>query len=332
MLMSFHAVFAAFGPHTSVSSRMSGFLEFDAPSPGDHNCIQLLPGDKDLSRLGFFPKSQITRRYKVMSATLNDRVNILGVGVSVLDVSTAVETVNSFLHSGKKGYICVTGMHGIMEAQTDPEFRQIQNNSLITTPDGIPTVWIGHLMVHKNMKHVAGPNFMMEVCAAAAKNGSKHFLYGGKPGVAELLKKTLTERFPGLQIVGTYTPPFRPLNAEEEAELFRMLQESGADVLWCGISTPKQERFMAKYIDRLPVKLMIGVGAAFDINSGLLKDSPEWAKKCGLQWFHRLCQEPRRLWRRYLLNIPRFVCLYVMQLSGLRSYELEIPRRPHAAL
>jgi N-acetylglucosaminyldiphosphoundecaprenol N-acetyl-beta-D-mannosaminyltransferase len=267
-----------------------------------------------------------------MNTLAHDRVNILGVGISVLDVPGAVRSVDSFLASGRKGYICVTGMHGIMEAQADPVFRQIQNDSILTTPDGIPTVWIGHLMGHKNMKQVAGPQFMMEVCAAAARNGSKHFLYGGKPGVAERLKQILTERFPGLQIVGTYTPPFRPLNAEEEAELYRLVRDSGADVMWCGISTPKQERFMAKYIDVLPVKLMIGVGAAFDINSGLLKDSPQWAKKCGLQWFHRLCQEPRRLWRRYLLNIPRFVGLYVMQWSGLRSYKLDMPSRPHATL
>jgi N-acetylglucosaminyldiphosphoundecaprenol N-acetyl-beta-D-mannosaminyltransferase len=267
-----------------------------------------------------------------MRDNIQDRVNILGVGVSILDVPEAVRSVDHFLKTDKKGYICVTGMHGIMEAQTDPVFRQIQNNSLITTPDGIPTVWIGHLLGHKNMKQVAGPHFMMEVCAAAAKNGSKHFLYGGKPGVAERLKAILTERFPGLQIVGTYTPPFRPLNSDEEAELYRLVRDSGADVIWCGISTPKQERFMAKYINILPVKLMIGVGAAFDINSGLLKDSPDWAKKCGLQWFHRLCQEPRRLWRRYLLNIPRFVCLYLLQWSGFRSYKLDSTVHPHEAL
>jgi N-acetylglucosaminyldiphosphoundecaprenol N-acetyl-beta-D-mannosaminyltransferase len=257
-----------------------------------------------------------------MSVGSNDRVNILGVGVSPLDVPSAVNLVNSFLESPKKGYICVTGMHGIMEAQADPVFREIQNNSVITTPDGIPTVWIGRLLGHKKMKQVAGPEFMLEVCASAQRTGSKHFLYGGKPGVAELLKKTLLERYPDLQIVGTYTPPFRALNAEEDEELYKMVSDSGADVLWCGISTPKQERFMAKYIDILPIKLMIGVGAAFDINSGLIKDSPKWAKNFGLQWFHRMCQEPRRLWRRYLLNIPRFGVLYLMQWTGLRSYDL----------
>lgn len=262
-----------------------------------------------------------------MNEAIEDRVNILGVGVSALDLSDAVTIVDSFLQTGKKGYICVTGMHGIMEAQSDPEFRKIQNNSFLTTPDGIPTVWIGHIDGHNKMKQVRGADFMLQVCESSAKTGTRHFLYGGRPGVAELLRDALTSRFPGLQIVGTFTPPFRPLNAQEEMELHRQLLESRADVLWCGISTPKQERFMAQYIGTLPVRLMVGVGAAFDLNAGLLKDSPVWVRKCGLQWAHRLCQEPRRLWRRYLLNIPRFTWLYLLQRIGVHSYELP-PRAP----
>lgn len=257
-----------------------------------------------------------------MNARIEDRVNILGVGVSALDLSDAVTFVNSFLKTANKGYICVTGMHGIMEAQADPEFREIQNNSFLTTPDGIPTVWAGRIDGYSNMKQVRGADFMLQVCESAARTGTRHFLYGGKPGVAQLLAAILTIRFPGLQIVGTYTPPFRPLNAQEEVELHQQLLEAKADVLWCGISTPKQERFMAKYIERLPVRLMVGVGAAFDLNAGLLKDSPQWVQKCGLQWAHRLCQEPRRLWRRYLLNIPRFIWLYALQRMGMRSFEL----------
>lgn len=257
-----------------------------------------------------------------MEDQLDQRVNILGVGVSALDLKDAVSSVTSFLQTGKKGYICVTGMHGIMEAQSDPEFREIQNNSLLTTPDGIPTVWIGRIDGHKQMKQVRGADFMLEVCEASARSGARHFLYGGKPGVAELLRDILTIRFPDLQIVGTYTPPFRELTQQEEIELREQLRQSRADVLWCGISTPKQERFMARYIESLPVRLMIGVGAAFDLNAGLLKDSPLWIQRCGLQWLHRLFQEPRRLWKRYLLNIPRFLWLYLLQRAGVRSFEL----------
>jgi N-acetylglucosaminyldiphosphoundecaprenol N-acetyl-beta-D-mannosaminyltransferase len=258
----------------------------------------------------------------MMSIQLDVRVNILGVGVSALNIPKSVSLVNSFLTTSNKGYICVTGMHGIMEAQADPDFLRLQNNSFLTTPDGMPTVWIGHLTGHNDMQQVSGADFMLQVCKSSVHTGSRHFLYGGKPGVAERLRDVLTERFPGLKIVGTYTPPFRPLNPTEEADLHQRLLEAQADILWCGISTPKQERFMAKYIELMPVKLMVGVGAAFDINAGLLKDSPQWIKKCGLQWAHRLWQEPRRLWRRYLLNIPRFIWLYFLQWTGLRDYQL----------
>lgn len=254
------------------------------------------------------------------------RVNILGVGVSALDLSDAVDTVTSFLKTGNRGYICVTDMHAIMEAQADPDFRDIQNNSLLTTPDGSPTVWIGRIDGYKNMRQVRGADFMLRLCEASTKTGTRHFLYGGRPGVAERLRDVLIARYPGLQIVGTYTPPFRPLNAQEEVELQQRLIASRVDILWCGIGCPKQERFMAKYIGVLPVKLMVGVGAAFDFNAGLVKDSPLWVRKCGLQWAHRLVQEPRRLWRRYLLNIPRFIWLYLLQRTGVRSYEL--PPRP----
>lgn len=250
------------------------------------------------------------------------RVNILGVGISAVNMESAVGLADSIVRKGTKGYICVTGVHGVMEAQTDPSFREIQNRSLITTPDGMPTVWIGRLRGHREMGRVYGPDFMLEFCALAVERGYRMFLYGGQTGVAEQLAAMLISRFPGLEIAGTYTPPFRPLNPEEEADLHRMLQESRADVLWCGLSTPKQERFMAGYIDRLPVKLMVGVGAAFDINSGRTSDAPQWMKQAGMQWCYRLFQEPGRLWRRYLYNNPKFVWLFLLQFLGLRRYEL----------
>lgn len=259
------------------------------------------------------------------SLSFDNRVNILGVGVTPLDLPSAVSKILSFLTTGRRGYICVTGMHGIMEAQRDPALRAIHNNSVITTPDGIPTVWIGRLDGHRAMKQVRGPDLMLRVCKDSVKLGTRHFLYGGKPGVANLLRHVLELRYPGINIVGTYSPPFRALTPQEELWLQHHIEELQPDVLWCGISTPKQERFMAQYINVLPVQLMIGVGAAFDLNAGLLKDSPLWVQKSGLQWAHRLLQEPRRLWRRYLLNIPHFLVLYLSQRMRLRTYSLDIP-------
>jgi N-acetylglucosaminyldiphosphoundecaprenol N-acetyl-beta-D-mannosaminyltransferase len=251
-----------------------------------------------------------------------DRVNILGVGVSALNMEAALHQTESLLDQGKQGYICVTGVHGIMEAQSDSAFRNILNRSFLTTPDGMPTVWLGRIHGFKHMSRVYGPDYMLGLCERSVTKGYRHFLYGGKPGVAEELRAELTRRFPGLQIVGTYTPPFRPLNAEEEGDLRSQLELSQADVLWCGLSTPKQERFMATYSQRLPVKLMVGVGAAFDLLSGNLSEAPDWMKKAGLQWLYRLIKEPRRLWRRYLINNPKFTWLTLLQLTGLRGFRL----------
>ena len=214
-----------------------------------------------------------------------ERVNILGVGVSALNMEMALRQTELLLDQGRQGYVCVTGVHGIMEAQSDDAFRNTLNRSFLTTPDGMPTVWLGRIHGFKHMNRVYGPDYMLGVCERSVTKGYRHFLYGGKPGVAEELRAELTRRFPGLQIVGTYTPPFRPLNAEEENDLRAQLEISQADVLWCGLSTPKQERFMAAYSHRMPVKLMVGVGAAFDLLSGNLSEAPDWMKKAGLSGY-----------------------------------------------
>jgi N-acetylglucosaminyldiphosphoundecaprenol N-acetyl-beta-D-mannosaminyltransferase len=251
-----------------------------------------------------------------------NRVNILGVGISAISMADAVHYSDTLLQNGSQGYICVTGVHGISEAQKDEKFRGILNSSFLTTPDGTPTVWLGRWQGHKKMTRVYGPDFMLELCRLSVERGYRHFLYGGKPGIAETLAERLCDRFAGLQIAGVYTPPFRALTCEEERDLHHQLVEARADILWCGISTPKQERFMAQYNGKLPVKLMVGVGAAFDINSGAIKDAPAWMKSAGLQWLYRMLKEPRRLAGRYLKNNPRFVLLASLQLAGIRKYSI----------
>ncbi|HMH14251.1 MAG TPA: WecB/TagA/CpsF family glycosyltransferase [Edaphobacter sp.] len=257
-----------------------------------------------------------------MTTNKESRVNILGVGVSAISLDEAVDRTEAFLGGDTQGYVCVTGVHGIMEAQPDSEFRRILNRSFLTTPDGMPTVWLGKVHGFKSMTRVYGPDYMVAVCGRSVDRGYRHFLYGGKPGVAEELRAELIRRFPGIQIAGTYTPPFRPLNQQEEDELKIQLADSRADILWCGLSTPKQERFMASYQGRLPVQLMVGVGAAFDLLSGNLSEAPDWMKNAGLQWFYRLIKEPRRLWRRYLGNNPRFAWLTFLQFSKIRTFTL----------
>lgn len=247
------------------------------------------------------------------------RVNILGVGVSVLNLPSALSQSEKLIENGGRGYICVTGVHGIMEAQADEPFRKILNGSFLTTPDGMPTVWMGKLCGFKDMMRVYGPDFMLGLCERGVAKGFRHFFYGGKDGVAEELREAFTRRFPGVNVVGTYTPPFRPLNDAEEEQLRLQMEECKPDILWCGLSTPKQERFMNDYRHKLPVKLMVGVGAAFDLLSGNLDEAPDWMKRSGLQWLYRLIKEPKRLWKRYLSNNPRFAWKVLLQLTGIQK-------------
>ena len=254
------------------------------------------------------------------------RANVLGVGVHAINLPIAVSIIERAVREGKKGYICVTGVHGVMEAQRDPEFRDILNRALLVTPDGMPTVWVGRIQGNPSMKRVFGPDLMLEVCRRSVATGIRHFIYGGNPGVADELAERLPHMFPGIRVVGTFTPPFRPLEPVEQLALEAQLESAMPDIIWVGLSTPKQERFMAENFQRLPCTIMVGVGAAFDIHTGHVKDAPRWIKNAGLQWAHRLCQEPRRLWKRYLLNNSAFLAALCLQLTGLRRFPLCLDR------
>ncbi|MFC5864165.1 WecB/TagA/CpsF family glycosyltransferase [Acidicapsa dinghuensis] len=245
-------------------------------------------------------------------------------------MTDAIYYTDRLLQSDMQAYVCVTGVHGVMEAQTDERFRSILNASFLTTPDGMPTVWVGHWQGHDKMARVSGPEYMLEMCQLSVERGYTNYLYGGKPGVAEELRDSLLARFPDLKIVGTYTPPFGPLDKDQELYLERQLARVQPDILWCGISTPKQERFMSQYCGKLPVKLMVGVGAAFDVHSGHSKDAPDWVKNAGMHWFLRMLREPHRLTGRYLKNNPRFLWLMCLQLIGLRRYLIMTPARTTA--
>jgi N-acetylglucosaminyldiphosphoundecaprenol N-acetyl-beta-D-mannosaminyltransferase len=255
----------------------------------------------------------------------NVRANVLGVGVHAIDLPRAASTIESAVREGRRGYVCVTGVHGVREAQRDPEFRDVLNRARLVTPDGMPTVWVGRMQGNSSMRRVFGPDLMLEVCRRSMETGIRHFFYGGNPGIADELAAGLRHRFPGITIVGTFTPPFRPLEPAEQCALERQMEAALPDIVWVGLSTPKQEKFMAANFQRLPCKLMIGVGAAFDIHTGHVKDAPPWIKQAGLQWAHRLCQEPQRLWKRYLVNNSAFLVAISLQLTGIRRYPLPTP-------
>jgi len=242
------------------------------------------------------------------------RVNVLGIGISITNMPAAVATVEDWIAKGAKNYVCVTGVHGVMEAQKDLQLREIHNNSGMTVPDGMPLVWAGKIYGFKDMGRVYGPDLMMEVCRKSVQRKYTHFLYGGNDGVVPRLKENLEKKFPGISIVGTFTPPFRPLNAKESSDLLGQTARCRPDLFWVGLSTPKQEKFMEQYLPQLDTQVMIGVGAAFDIHAGLFNDAPAWIKTSGMQWLYRLCQDPRRLWKRYLTHNPIFIRKFLQQL------------------
>ena len=254
---------------------------------------------------------------------MTKRTNVLGVGLSVLDLPGAVAEIAAAVRERRKGYICVTGVHGVMEAQADPQFKRILNGAFLCTPDGMPMVWAGKLDGHKEMNRVYGPDLMLEVCAWSEGSGAKHFFYGGADGVADLLARSLKGKFPGLQVAGTFTPPFRPLTEDETGGLQRMVSESNPDIFWVGLSTPKQEKFMAEFLPKLDATLMVGVGAAFDFHSGRMSQAPRWMQRSGLEWLFRLGSEPRRLWKRYLSNNPRFLWFFFLQKGGIKKYPMD---------
>ena len=251
------------------------------------------------------------------------RVNVLGIGLSVLNLDSALAAISAALANKTKGYICVTGVHGVMESQSDPVLRGILNRAFLNTPDGMPMVWAGTLRGHREMSRVYGPDLMNLVCDWSRQKNYTHFFYCGGDGVALELKRRLEEKFPGLKVVGTYTPPFRALNADEEAELIRTVATLKPDMIWVGLSTPKQERFMAQYGPKLAATLMFGVGAAFDFHAGRVRQAPRWMQRSGLEWLFRLCCEPKRLWKRYLKNNPIFLWKFFCQLAGLKKYGLD---------
>jgi N-acetylglucosaminyldiphosphoundecaprenol N-acetyl-beta-D-mannosaminyltransferase len=244
------------------------------------------------------------------------RYNILGIGISALTLAQARDLVVGTRGKRGCGYICHATAHGLTEAQRDPELREIYNASWLTAPDGMPLVWLGP----RGVERVYGPDLMLAVCDAGRRVGLRHYFYGGVPGVAETLRDRLVERFPGLEVVGTFTPPFRPLSSEEFATWRADVARVQPDVIWVGLGSPKQEKFMAAHAADLEAGVLIGVGAAFDFHSGRVRQAPRWIQRSGFEWLFRLATEPRRLGKRYLTTTPLFALRVLAERCGLRRY------------
>jgi len=249
-----------------------------------------------------------------------ERFNVLGVMVSATTMAMTVEYIRASVRTRLRTYVCVSGVHGIMESHRDPGLRSIHNAAGLVTPDGMPLVWLAKF-ADRRIERVYGPDLLLAVCQACQPDGTRHFFYGGGPGVASLLASRLQGRFQKIRIVGTLCPPFKNLSPQEDQAEIERINAANPDLVWVGLSTPKQERWMASHRDHLSAPVLLGVGAAFDFHAGLKRQAPLWMQRSGLEWAFRLATEPRRLWKRYLRNNPLFLYHSVLQLTGLRTYD-----------
>lgn len=249
---------------------------------------------------------------------LPERCPVLGVDVSPVDPVGALRVIDGWIAEGRREYVCVSGVHGVMECQRDVELKGIHNRAGLVVPDGMPLVWVSRARGFGGTDRVYGPDLMLDVCAAGVERGWRHYLYGGAEGVPERLAEALSARLPGIRVVGTWSPPFRPLSDEEVPAVADRIDRTKPDIVWVGLSTPKQERWMNRFRPHLAAPVLVGVGAAFDFHAGLKPQAPQWMQRNGLEWLFRMLSEPRRLGPRYLKNNPAFVARILAEEMGIR--------------
>jgi len=247
---------------------------------------------------------------------------VLGVRVDAVQIAGVVARMEEWIAQREVAhYIAVGNVHVVMEARHSVSFRKVLDGADLCVPDGMPLVWVGRLRGHKLKHRVYGPDLLLNFCRETQGRGYRHFFYGAAPGVPEALAAKLREQFPALEIAGTYSPPFRALTPEEDAGVVDMINRASADVLWVGLGCPKQEIWMREHRERLRVPVLVGVGQAFDIHAGRLRQAPRWMREHGLEWLFRLAAEPSRLWRRYLVYNSEFVFSALAEILGVRKFE-----------
>ena len=239
---------------------------------------------------------------------------MLGVGVSLINMSIALDRIDRWIATHDRQYVSVCTVHTVMECRRNEKLRQIVNAAGMTTPDGMPLVWLSRLAGHRFVSRVYGPDLMLAEMEASTRTGHRHFFYGGRDTVAARLADVMRGRYPRVQVVGTYAPPVATAEELCSAEAAALINQAQPDIVWVGLGTPKQERWMRDHKDRLSAPVLVGVGAAFDFHAGTMRSAPAWMGDHGLEWLFRLAQEPRRLWRRYLLRGSEFAALAIIEL------------------
>jgi N-acetylglucosaminyldiphosphoundecaprenol N-acetyl-beta-D-mannosaminyltransferase len=240
---------------------------------------------------------------------------LLGVRISAVQISDVVQRMEGWIEERRKPrFVAVANTHMIVEAQQDASFKQVLNAADLCVPDGMPLIWYGRFRKYPLARRVYGPELMSTFCRDTAPKGFRHYFYGGAPGVPDEMVKRLKESIPEIQIAGFDSPPFRALTPEEEKNAIERINRANPDIVWVGLGCPKQERWMWSHRGPLSAPVMVGVGQAFDLLSGRKKSAPAWMREHGLEWSFRLIQEPRRLWRRYLVYNAKFAAALFLEI------------------
>lgn len=232
--------------------------------------------------------------------------NIMGVNIAAINMERLLEFTDEHIKELSGDYLCVSNVHTTVTAWEDPEYQKIQNGGVMAIPDGVPLVHLLRKKGYTQTRRTDGPSYMMKVLGNSADKGYKHFFYGSTQETLDKMRKVLESGYPGVQIVGMYSPPFRPLTEEEDQQVIDMINASDADFVWIGLGAPKQERFMAAHQGKIK-GLMVGVGAGFDYLAGRIKRAPMWMQNRSLEWFYRMIQDPKRLFRRYVRTNSIFI-------------------------
>ncbi len=248
---------------------------------------------------------------------MTPRVNVLGIGVSAVNMDQALAQLRTWIDQRTRAYVCVTGVHGVMESRRSSALQAIHNNAGLVVPDGMPLVWLLKLAGCNTADRVCGPELMPRFIQESVARGDRHFFYGGSEVAIAALQDRVRAMAPGVCIAGAISPPYRALTDSEDEAMVAAINAARPDIVWVGLSTPKQERWMAAHRNRLDAPALVGVGAAFDMEAGLIKRAPMFLRRTGFEWTYRLVQEPRRLWKRYLSSNPKFVLLATLQAVGV---------------
>jgi len=247
---------------------------------------------------------------------MNDQIDILGVKINVTNLSLTFDQITDWIQAKKRTYVCTAPVATIVDCQKDTLYKEIINNSGMTTPDGVPLVWIGRFKGRSSIQRTYGPDLVLTICDKGQDQGIKHFFYGGTEESIRRMIQNIRKKFPEINVVGQYAPPIRAIHAQETDQVIEQINEANPDILWVGLGSPKQDYWMHYHRNRLNVPVIIAVGAAFDFLSGMKPQAPRWMQRIGFEWLFRFGCEPHRLWRRYLIGNTQF--LYLLLKDSLK--------------